>query len=205
MSDFEVNDELSGDSSGAQGQRGKKDAFGSQNDLSDNPETERQFVMHHPKEPTAWFTRRLLMTSSQPSARRINECRERVEAALKDAPNLRALTEVSVSLENTVITAPNLYHWCFYQMMVDLDMRLDSDAPLMTDKAEIFLSRMRSLWAMAKALDQTMPDGGYMTYLRVRYVDISQNVFGRNLDAMDIESFRQSESRPLKSASSFIE
>jgi hypothetical protein len=58
---------------------------------------------------------------------------------------------------------------------------------------------------MAKALDQTMPDGGYMTYLRVRYVDISQNVFGRNLDAMDIESFRQSESRPLKSASSFIE
>ena len=87
--------------------------------------------------------------------------------------------------------------------MADLDVRLDNETPLMTDKAEIFLTRMRSLWAMAKALDQTMPDRGYMTYLRVRYTDISQNVFGRNLEPMDIESLRHSGSRPLKSASSF--
>ncbi len=203
ISDFEITDETSVDGGNGGDVAGQNKQKSSRSDLLDNPEEERKFVIYHPKEPTAWFTRRMLMISPQPSAKRINECRERVEAAIKDAPNLRALNEVSISLEKTILESPNLYHWCFYQMMADLDTRLDSETPLMTDKAEIFLSRMRSLWVMAKGLDQTMPDQGYLTYLRIRYTDISQNVFGRNLEPMDIDSFRGSGSRLLKSAGRF--
>jgi hypothetical protein len=173
--------------------------------VNESPQDERKFTMRHPKEPTAWFTRKLLMTSQQPSAKRINECRERVEAAIKDAPNLHALAEVSLTLEDTIMEAPNLYHWCFYQMMADLDLRLENDTSLMGEKAEVFLTRMRSLWAMARALDLTLPDRGYMTYLRVRYTDISQTIFGRILEPMDIESFRLQKTGQGKSASAYKE
>lgn len=192
VNDFEVGQEQDSQENVTQG-----------HSLADNPQQERKFIMRHPKEPTAWFTRRLLMTSPHPSAKRINECRERVDAAIKDAPNLRALVEVSKSLEDTIMESPNLYHWCFYQMMADLDLRLENDTPLMTDKGEVFLTRMRSLWAMARALDQTLPDRGYMTYLRVRYTEISQNVFGRNLETMDIESFRLESPGQSKAAAAF--
>ncbi len=204
VSDFEIADGASADNTyverpdGDAASRGPYDAL-------DNPASERRYVMHRPKEPTAWFTRRLLMTSPQPSAKRINECRERVEAVIKDAPNLRALNEASLSLQATILNSPNLYHWCFYQIMADLDIRLENEAPLMSDKAEIFLTRMRALWVMAKALDQTLPDKGYMGYLRTRYTDINQNVFGRTLEIMDLETVRQSEVSAQKAAAAFDE
>jgi len=153
-------------------------------------QNETKLTMAHPKEPTAWFTRRLLMTTPQPTATRVNECREKIEATVKDAPNLRALDDVSLSLESVITQSPNLYHWCFYQLMADLDLRLDTDSPLMSDKADLFMSRMKSLWAMGRALDKGFESSVYTSYLRARYTEINQNVFGRNLETVDINSFR---------------
>jgi hypothetical protein len=74
-------------------------------------------------------------------------------------------------------------------MMADLDLKLDSTASLMDEKGEIFLSRMRSLWVMARALDELNHSEVYMKYLRVRYTEISQTVFGRNLEVIDPNGF----------------
>ena len=145
----------------------------------------------HPKEPTAWFTRRLLMTVAQPSASKINDCKENTEGAAKDASNLRALNEVSESLQVIVEKRLYIYHWCFYQMMADLDQKLEADSSLMHDKANLFFGRMSALWAMAQSLDVVTESDVYMNYLRTRYTDISQNLFGRRLEIVDLNSFIQ--------------
>ena len=173
--------------------------------IDDPASIERKLVRSHPKEPTAWFTSKLLLTTQQPAASRVNECRERVDSAVKDAPNLRALDEVSTLLVSSVNKSPNLYHWCFYQMMSDLDAKLDLETPLMQDKAELFLTRMRSLFALAKSLDMSLPDRIYLKYLRVRYTEISQAVFGRNLENMDPESFKLRSTSTLRAAGEFSE
>jgi len=145
----------------------------------------------HPKEATAWFTRRLLMTVTQPNATRINECKENTEGATKDATNLRGLNEVAELLQANVEKHSNIYHWCFYQMMADLDQKLENDSSLMQDKANIFFGRMPALWAIAQSLDQATESHVYMNYLRTRYTDISQNLFGRRLEIVDLNSFIQ--------------
>jgi hypothetical protein len=175
------------------GEQGDQDAELDEPENNTTAETKnnqyKKIARKHPKEATAWFTRRLLMTSPQPSATRINECRGRVESSAASAPNFRELDEAVVVLETSVSKNENLYHWCFYQMMADLDLKLDSTASLMDEKGEIFLSRMRSLWVMARALDELNQSEVYMKYLRVRYTEISQTVFGRNLEVIDPNGF----------------
>lgn len=176
---------------------------GSASDSHQATKNESKLTIAHPKEPSAWFTRRLLMTTPQPTATRVNECREKVDATVKDAPNLRALDEVSLSLEAVVTQSPNLYHWCFYQIMADLDLRLDTESPLMSDKADLFMSRMKSLWALGRAMDSGLETSLYITYLRVRYTEINQNVFGRNLETVDIGAFRMPASDAGKAAAEY--
>lgn len=161
--------------------------------------------LFHPKEPTAWFTRRLLMSYPQPSAARINDCRSRVDSVATQAPNLRALDEIALTLEPAVEEDIAMYHWCFYQMMADLDIKLDADTSLMEDKALIFLARMRSLWVLAKSLDATNYSSTYMKYLRTRYTEINQNVFGRNLERMNRDTFTLPATGPGKPAAKFEE
>ena len=172
-------------------------------DSSQSIQHESKLAMEHPKEPTAWFTRRLLMTTRQPTASRVNDCREKIESTVKDAPNLRALDEVSLALESSVSHSPSLFHWCFYQIMADLDLRLESESPLMQDKADLFLSRMKSLWALGRALDTGLETSTYMRYLRTRYTDINQNVFGRNLETIDVKAFRLPTSGAGKAAKEY--
>ncbi|MEI6399288.1 MAG: hypothetical protein WCO71_11005 [Pseudomonadota bacterium] len=176
---------------------------GSASASSQSPKNESKLTMDHPKEPTAWFTRRLLMTTPQPAATRINECHEKIDATVKDAPNLRALDEVSLTLESVVTQSPNLYHWCFYQIMADLDLRLNTDSPLMQDKADLFMSRMKSLWGLGRALDTGLGTTVYMSYLRTRYTEINQNIFGRNLETVDVNSFRMPTSGAGKAAAEY--
>ena len=159
----------------------------------------------HPKRPTAWFTRRLLMTATQPSATKIVECRERVESAVADAPNLSALDAVALAIQNDVGTQQIIYHWCFYQIMADLDIRLENNAPLMQDKAEIFLGRMKTLWVLGRALDDSTKQATYLKYLNARYREISQTLFGRNLETVDLDSFNLPSSGGGKPAAAFDE
>ncbi len=162
-------------------------------------------LMPHPKEASAWFTRKLIMTSRQPSADSINRCRERVESVSSQATNLRALQDVAADLESPVSSNLRVFHWCFYQMMSDLDNSLAADASLMDEKAGIFLARMKSLWALGRALDASSTTGVYMNYLRARYTEISQNTFGRRLESMSAGDFRLPASSRGKPAEEFDE
>jgi hypothetical protein len=219
--DFEIADEqtnklagnqTSDQESGATNQQTETSAASQKGDLksesshnSSSKRTSGHLTILHPKEPTAWFTRRLLMTTPQPTSTEINNCRERAESTVKDAPNLAALDAVALALETEVGNKTPVYHWCFYQIMADLDIRLDNNTPLMQDKADIFLSRMKTLWALARSLDSTDGQQTYIKYLRARYTEISQNIFGRNLETVDLDSFRMPTTGAGKSASEFEE
>lgn len=141
--------------------------------------------LSHPKDATAWNTRRLILSVRQPSPSDISGCFDTVVGAMKGAQNLQSLEDASVSLQASIAKNNGLYHWCFYQMMADLDEKLDKTLPLMSEKAELFLERMSQLWVLGTALTDTIGSDLYVKYLRTRYTDISQNTFGRRLETVD--------------------
>ncbi len=154
----------------------------------------------HPKQATAWYTRKLVMTSIQPSSESIKRCRERVEATAGQSTNLRALNDAANALEEAVDRHETVFHWCFYQMMVDLDQKLEHEPLLIDEKADLFLSRMRSLWSLAQTLDTVKDSDIYIPYLRTRYKEMNQTLFGRRLERMDMDDFRMKVNAPGKRA-----
>lgn len=163
---------------------------------------DRRVRLVHPQKSDAWFTRKSIMVHTQPSPEAILECKENAESIAINASNLRSLDEGALSLEGQVSAQPGVYHWCFYQLMTDLDIKLERDTPLLTEKSEIFLSRMRVLWVLAKALDATRSTDvtTYANYLRTRYIGISQNHFGRTVEVVDPEGLLQTAGKSGKSA-----
>lgn len=141
----------------------------------------------HPSEPTAWFTKKLIMTASQPSSKDINDCAENLDGKARSATNLDAMRKASLNLNSIVQKNKVVYHWCFYQLMASLDSKMEEPLSLMDEKADIFLDQMAKLWILAYALDDVDQTNRYMKYLRARYTNISQHTFGRNLELMDHE------------------
>ncbi|MCX6127172.1 MAG: hypothetical protein NTV34_20815 [Proteobacteria bacterium] len=159
----------------------------------------------HPAKPDAWHTRKAIMMYAQPSPELILECKEMAENQAAVASNLRALSEASITLEGRAAQNRRQYHWCFYQLVTDLDLRLERESPLLTEKSEYFLARMKVLWVLAKALDssQGTAKARYSTYLRSRYIEISQNQFGRNIEVMDPEGLLVTTGDKGKAAGSY--
>lgn len=178
------------------------DGFGDEDTEDDQGAITR---LSHPKDATAWNTRRLILSARQPSPSDISGCFETVVGAMKGAKNLQALEDASVSLQGSISKNNSLYHWCFYQMMADLDEKLDKNLPLMSEKAELFLERMSQLWILATALTDTIGTDLYIKYLRTRYTNISQNTFGRRLETVDPDALIMSNHGRGKPAGSFNE
>lgn len=164
-----------------------------------------QTRLSHPKDATAWNTRRLILSVRQPSPSKVSDCFETVAGAIKGARNLQSLEDASVALQSSVSKNTSLYHWCFYQMMADLDEQLNKNLPLMSEKAELFLERMSQLWVLGTALTDTIGSDLYVKYLRTRYTEISQNTFGRRLENVDPDALIMSNHGRGKSAGSFQE
>jgi hypothetical protein len=139
----------------------------------------------HPKEATAWSTRRLIMTANQPNPDAIQNCLDTVESLARRATNLEALADAAADLRSDVAKDKTMYHWCFYQMMASLDEKLEQPISLMDEKAELFLDKMSRLWILAGALDGNSRSSVYTKYLRSRYTNISLQTFGRLLENMD--------------------
>ena len=99
----------------------------------------------HPKEATAWSTRRLIMTANQPNPDAIQNCLDTVESLARRATNLEALADAAADLRSDVAKDKTMYHWCFYQMMASLDEKLEQPISLMDEKAELFLDKMSRL------------------------------------------------------------
>ena len=102
-------------------------------------------------------------------------------------PNIRiASLPVSMATRSRKVMSlasadTELYHFCFYQLMVRLDDRLAVGGPLMTEVATNFIDGMKALWILAGGLDALSGQQHYFDYLRARYVQISKDVFGRDV------------------------
>jgi hypothetical protein len=107
-----------------------------------------------------------------------------VVALSNDATNDDRLLEVEREMEKTVTANPELYHWCFYWMMRNLDIRADQSGLAGDDRNRLFSSGMRGLWALGRALDRARGVNRYFPYLRVRYMQLSQDFFGRKLEVL---------------------
>lgn len=164
--------------------------------------TKLNLKITHPKKPDAWSTRKSIMVNAQPAPGDILECKETAESVALNATNLRSLDEGALSLTGKVSGSPVVYHWCFYQLMTDLDLRLERDSPLLTEKSEAFLSRMKVLWVLATALDDSTDKRAknYSSYLRTRYIEISQTHFGRTIEVMDPEGIMHTAGKEGKAA-----
>ena len=159
----------------------------------------------HPKEATAWSTRRLIMTSRQPSPKLIQQCLDNVESLARSATNLEALGDAAADMRRNVTNDVNLYHWCFYQMMASLDEQLERPLSLMDEKADLFLDKMSRLWILAEALDGASNSNIYLKYLKSRYTSISLQTFGRMLENVDSGLKAPVDNRRGKSAGYFFD
>ncbi len=124
----------------------------------------------------------LIMTHEQPKEEFINECKSKVSLATHEA---NTNDEIIQAKKLTVILVNRdfpTYHWCFYQMMHDCDKaRLKEGIPV-KQKLESFNESMKQLWVLSRSLDAVLQNEVYFKYLRKRYMVISKNYFGRNLN-----------------------
>jgi hypothetical protein len=142
----------------------------------------------HPSSPTAWNTRALIMTTPHPPEARLITCHNEMLAiaknALSDEAMVWALERVSTEISANV----GLYHWCFYNSMMLLDNKLLNDGMglLLDQKAKNFALSFRALWILALSLEEVRRDPArpYFEFLKVRYLELSRDYFGRELNVV---------------------
>lgn len=161
----------------------KHDAAASdQDEFDDDDAADGEMAM--PKRATAWETRTFVMTKRQPSAEKLARCMEQVASIAAEAGNQDDLQTAPEELKALVASDAGLYHTCFFHLMVRLDDRLAVGGPVMTDLATLFFEQMKSLWILARALDQTTGVKHYFQYLQQRYIQLSRDYFGRDIQVV---------------------
>lgn len=151
-------------------------------DLEENEESDSTFP--HPKHASAWETQALLLAHKQPDLENIANCQSDISLIAADANNERAILSAKKNILVKIEKNAEIYHWCFYSMMRGLDAEIDKTEFTMKERVQLFLEKMRQLWILARALDQFHGENQYFSYLRQRYVQISQNSFGRVLNVI---------------------
>lgn len=158
----------------------------------------------HPKKPTAFYTRVFVTTQTQPPVDRISACIEQITSLAVEAENQQALltaqTQASTLAGADLIT----YHYCFYQLALKLDERMEIGGPLMDDLATAFFAGIKRLWVLARALDSNTGRNHYMDWLTARYIAMSRQYFGRNIEVLapPLSHFGSSDFFPSKPAGS---
>ena len=156
--------------------------------------------LSHPKQPSAWNTKMLVIMNPMPSKSQLEICRGQFAALGKLATSPDALRSAETQAINTVEQNLVLYHWCFYHTMNLLDEKLSNDQMEVNYslKYSNFLATMKSLWILARAMDRSSKTKAYFTYLRRRYVDLSRQHFVRNVDVLGLPlgNFQKVYSKP---------
>lgn len=154
-------------------------------DIGDDEAIDPQSALVHPKEATYEATRAIVLAARQPQSAEIQECRSQVEAAAKEAANEdeigRAARKISVYARRQF----RVYHWCFYQLFVNVDDTMRSTNVGFEAQSEKFVTRMKMFLPFARSLDQVDGSNSYTQYLRQRYLELSQRFFGRNLQPIE--------------------
>ena len=136
----------------------------------------------HPSKATAWHTRVLLYSTPQPTADELYRCIDKVKKIGGEAGNPQDMLTLPSQITSLAASQNKIYHFCFYQMMLRLDERLDKGGALMSELAPAFLDGMKTLWIFARGLDALDGRTRYYDYLYVRYVQLSKQYFGRDVE-----------------------
>jgi hypothetical protein len=148
---------------------------------SENSETERTTNLPHPQAANEFATRIFVSTAAQHPQEKINECIEQVSAIGRDSFNQDDMVKAVASSQALFTQNFPLYHNCFYRLAANLDNRLAQGGPLVTELSGEFFETIQAMWIMAKALDKVSGKKVYYPYLKQRYVQISRDVFGRQV------------------------
>lgn len=95
------------------------------------------------------------------------------------------MLKLQKNIRGAAIKNPELYHWCFYRIATLIDWSLEKDdGVLPREKMPRFFNRMKALWALARVLDNIYSTRMYFSYIRIRYMQISKDYFGRPLEVV---------------------
>lgn len=137
-----------------------------------------------PQKATRHYTKLLLLAYPQPGLTKINACMEQINTMAVRAGSQEDMIIAKNQLADLIDHDRQVYHYCFFHMMARLDQRLDEGGPVMETLAPIFLETMRGLWILASGLDGPEGKDRYFRYLKSRYMQISQDTFGRSMETI---------------------
>lgn len=148
-----------------------------------NPEVNE---LKHPKAPTSWNTRLVIMTNPIPEPEKLEACQAQLavvgEAATSPDTLLGAENQVYYEVRQNIDT----YHWCFYFSMMKLDDVLENEFMDISveERNQRFVKTMKALWLLARALDRSVGGEVYFTYVKKRYIQLSRDYFARDVEAL---------------------
>ncbi|MBM4251954.1 MAG: hypothetical protein FJ146_08275 [Deltaproteobacteria bacterium] len=157
---------------------------GNEEDGADSADYSDKSRYPHPSKPTAWHTRALLYTTPQPTPEELYRCIDQVKRIGEQAGNQHDMMTLTPQVTALAAAQTRIFHFCFYQMALRLDERMDKGGPLIADLAPTFLAHMKTLWIFARGLDALDGKTRYYDYLYKRYVGMSKQYFGRDLDQL---------------------
>ncbi len=134
-----------------------------------------------PQDASALGTRQYLVANIQPDPEDILVCFNELDTLFENAQNEEALLDMKKVFVNTIKDRKQLYHWCLYQLMSKLDEQLHQLDKDFRNKGQIFFDTMGKLWLISQALDEVTPEAPYFDFVRKRYVQISSEVFNRDV------------------------
>ena len=126
----------------------------------------------------------MLLAQPQPPTTQISSCIEQINSIGENAQSQEEMVISRNQLVPLVESNQFLYHFCFFTIMAQVDQKLLEGGPVMTQQAPMFLAAMRSLWILASSLDSVDEERKYFSYLKKRYIQLSEEIFGRQLETI---------------------
>ena len=136
--------------------------------------------LKHPKQRDAASTF-VLISAQKPELLKVQACKQKLKELVPKPVAFKELVGMSAKMQWDVKLNLKNFHWCFYQMMVDMDQELAQSNRSFSEQGDLFILAMQRMYVTAHALGNILGVNTYMDYLRVRYVQISQQKFGRSL------------------------
>ncbi len=140
----------------------------------------------HPTSASSFATQRLLMVARLPKQTRLDACKDELRTLGKEIRSRESLLQSEESFVGAISKNPTFYHWCFYYSTGQLNQRLENAERVASLQALAtdFTHSMKGLWILARALEHATGNAQYFRFLRERYIEASQQYFGRNLDVL---------------------
>jgi hypothetical protein len=127
---------------------------------------------------------RLLIKNRTPDQENLKLCRGEIESLSDKVTNVTDLVSQRKSLSYEVNNKPNFYHWCFYYTMFTLENELMEDnlGTSISDKYKAYNKSIKGMWLLGDSLSYHMGNSIYIRQLRSKYLELSRNYFGRDLE-----------------------